>query len=63
MSTPNQAWIIQAKKRLHKARIDLGLSMTELARRADHPRESVSRAVNKGMHPRVLKKVEEVLGV
>lgn len=37
--------------------------MKQLAARCGHPRESVSRAVNKGMHPRVLRRVQEVLGV
>lgn len=36
--------------------------MGELAAKVGHPRESVSRAVNQGLHPRILKKVKEVLG-
>lgn len=58
MRTPNQARI-----RLHKRRLDLGHTMISLAKAVGHPRESVSRAVNQGQHPRVLRKVKEVLGV
>jgi len=48
---------------LHQKRLALGLSMKSLAKKAGRPRESVSRAVNHGMHASVLKRVREVLGV
>lgn len=35
--------------------------MTGLAKLVGHPRESVSRAVNQGRHPRILKKLKEAL--
>jgi len=53
----------QARILLHQRRLALGLSMTALARRVKRPRESVSRAVNHGVNPRVLASVKEVLGV
>lgn len=53
----------QARIRLHQKRLALGFTMKSLAEEAQHPRESVSRAVNQGMHPKVLKRVKEVLGV
>jgi DNA-binding phage protein len=53
----------QARIFLHQRRLALELSMTELARKVERPRESVSRAVNHGRNPKVLAKVKEVLGV
>ena len=53
----------QARILIHQRRLELELSMTELAKKAGHPRESVSRAVNQGRNRNVLKRVREVLGV
>jgi hypothetical protein len=53
----------QARKEILKRMIDLEMPMGELARKVKHPRESVSRAVNQGQHPKILTKVREVLGV
>ncbi len=43
--------------------IDEDLSFYGLAERTGYSREAISRAVNHGQHPRVLRKVKEVLGV
>jgi predicted transcriptional regulator len=53
----------QARISLHVRRIELEMSMTELARKVGRRRESVSRAVNQGKNRLVLEKVKEVLGV
>ncbi len=37
--------------------------MKDLATLVGRPRESVSRAVNKGVHPLILRRVREVLDV
>jgi len=41
--------------------LDLGLSVSDLARQIGHKRESVSRAIHRGANAGVLRKVEEAL--
>ena len=53
----------QARILLHQRRIAERLTMKQLAKRVGAARESVSRAVNQGHNPRVLRRVKEVLGV
>jgi DNA invertase Pin-like site-specific DNA recombinase len=56
MRTRNQAQIRRLKKM-----IDQGYTFTALAKRVGHPRSTVSKAVNHGRFPNVLRKVEEAL--
>lgn len=49
----------EARKRL----VDLGWSVSDLARKINHPRESVSAAIHRGMHPRILRKVARKLSL
>lgn len=56
MSHRNQAQIRRRKKM-----IEHGLNYTALAKLVGHPRSTVSKAVNHGRFPRVLKKIEEAL--
>lgn len=51
----------QAQIRRRKKMIERGLNFTALAEQVGHPRSTVSKAVNHGRYPRVLKKIEEVL--
>lgn len=53
----------QAGKNLKKRLIDQEISITDLAKSMQRPRASVSRAINQGKHPLLLKKVKEALGV
>lgn len=53
----------QARILMHSRRIALELSMKDLAAKAGHSREAVSRALNHGHNPGVLRRVKEVLGV
>ncbi len=52
----------QARISLHQRRLAKDLTVTALAKRIRHSREAVSRAINRGQNPHVLKKVKEVLG-
>jgi len=56
MHPRNQACIRRRKKM-----IELRLSFTALAIKVGHPRSTVSKAVNHGRYPRVLRKVEDLL--
>lgn len=51
------------RRRLLKRMIDRDLTFTALAQEVNRPRESVSKAVNHGTFPHVLRQVREALNV
>lgn len=53
----------QARIKIRVRMIQQGLTFTALAEIVGHPRPTVSKAVNHGRFPRVLKKVQEALCV
>lgn len=53
----------QAQIRRLKKMIERGYTFTALAKCIGHPRSTVSKAVNHGRYPNVVRKVEELLGV
>lgn len=50
---------IEARKRL----VELGWSVSDLARQIRHPRESVSAAIHQGKSPRIRRKVARKLSL
>lgn len=60
MNSPDKnIFSIEARKRL----VELGWSVSDLARRINHPRESVSAAIHRGKHPRIMRKVARKLSL
>lgn len=51
----------QKTRRLKKELIDRGMTVTELARRIERPRSSVSKAINRGLFPTVRSAIEQEL--
>lgn len=51
----------QASIRLLVARKKKGLKLRELAKKVGHDEAVVSKAINHGLYPRVLAKIQEVL--
>jgi ribosome-binding protein aMBF1 (putative translation factor) len=50
---------IEARKRL----VELGWSVTDLAKKISHPRESVSASIHRGKFPRIRRKVARKLNL
>ena len=63
MSRPAQAKIARQRKTLRVVMESSGTNFTALAEKVGHHISVVSKAVNHGKYPRVVRKIREVLGV
>lgn len=56
-ATDKNIFSIEARKRL----VELGWSVSDLAKKIRHPRESVSASIHRGRFPRIRRKVARKL--
>lgn len=60
MNSPDKnIFSIEARKRL----VELGWSVSDLAKKISHPRESVSASIHRGKFPRIRRKVARKLNL
>lgn len=58
-SSDKNIFSIEARKRL----VELGWSVSDLAKKISHPRESVSASIHRGKFPRIRRKVARKLNI